>query len=58
MQQTFYINQVIAMLESDAVDWDDEKTVRSLKRLHDLKTVRSLKRLHDLLDKALKSIGV
>jgi len=46
MNQTFYINQVIAMLESDTVDWDDEKTVRALKRLY------------DLLDKALKPIEV
>jgi hypothetical protein len=46
MQQTFYINQVIAMLEADAVDWDDEKTVKALKRLH------------GLLDKALKLVEV
>jgi len=46
MQPTFYINQVIAMLEAEAVDWEDEKAVRGLKRLR------------ELLDKALKPIGV
>lgn len=46
MPPTFYINQVIAMLEADAVDWEDEKVVRVLNRLR------------ELLDKALKTIGV
>lgn len=46
MNQTFFINQVIAMLEADAVDRDDKKTVKALKRLH------------DLLEETLKPIGV
>jgi hypothetical protein len=46
MNQTFYINQVIAMLESDAVDWDNQRVVNALKRLH------------GLLDEALKPVGV
>lgn len=46
MQPTFYINQVIAMLGADAVDWEDEKVLKALKRLY------------DLLDKALKPVGV
>jgi len=46
MQQTFYINQVIAMLEADVVDWDNGKVVNALKRLY------------DLLDKALKPVEV
>jgi len=33
MPQTFYINQVIAMLEGDAVDWDNERVNSQLKRL-------------------------
>jgi hypothetical protein len=45
MNQTFYINQVIGLLESDAVDWEDEKVVKALKRLH------------YLLDEALKPVG-
>jgi len=45
--QTFFINQVIAMLEVEGViNWEDEKVVKALKRLH------------DLLDEALKPIGV
>lgn len=33
LPQTFYINQVIAMLENDAVNWDDERVVNGLKKL-------------------------
>jgi hypothetical protein len=36
MQPTFYINQIVSMLEADAVDWEDEKVVRGLKRLREL----------------------
>jgi hypothetical protein len=36
MHQSFYINQVIAMLESDSVDWDDSRVVSSLKKLEKL----------------------
>jgi hypothetical protein len=36
MHQSFYINQVIAMLESDAVDWDDTRVVSGLKKLEKL----------------------
>lgn len=36
MQQTFYINQVVAMLEADTVDWDNQKAVNALKRLYGL----------------------
>jgi len=36
MHQTFYINQVIAMLEADTVDWESEKVVNTLKRLNGL----------------------
>lgn len=46
MNQAFYINQVIAMLEADAVDWERETVVKALKRLH------------KLLDETLKPIGV
>lgn len=34
MNQTFYLNQIISMVEADAVDWDNEKVVNALKRLH------------------------
>jgi len=34
MNQTFYLNQIIAMIESDAADWNNEKVVSALKRLH------------------------
>ena len=33
LNQSFYINQVIAMLESDSVDWDDTRVVSGLKKL-------------------------
>lgn len=33
---TFFINQLILMLESDSVDWDNEKVVKGLKRLYEL----------------------
>lgn len=36
MHQTFYINQVIAMLEADTVNWESQKVVNALKRLYDL----------------------
>lgn len=36
LHPTFYINQVIAMLESDSVNWDDMKVVSSLKRLSEI----------------------
>lgn len=35
MHQTFYINQVIAMLEADTVNWENPKVLNSLKRLYD-----------------------
>ena len=46
MNQTFFINQIIAMLEADVVDWENERVVKALKHLH------------ELLDKALKPIVV
>lgn len=36
MHQTFYINQVICMLEADTVNWQNQKVVNGLKRLCDL----------------------
>jgi hypothetical protein len=33
MNQSFYINQVIAMLASDAVDWENERVIEGLKTL-------------------------
>ena len=36
MHQTFYINQVIAMLEADTVNWENQKVVNALKKLYDL----------------------
>ena len=36
MPQTFYINQVIAMLEADTVNWESQKVVNALKRLYEL----------------------
>jgi hypothetical protein len=36
MHQSFYINQVIAMLESDSVDWDDSRVISGLKKLEKL----------------------
>lgn len=46
MSQTFYINQVIGMLEAEAVDWERETVVKALKHLY------------KLLEKELKPIGV
>jgi hypothetical protein len=46
MNQDFYINQLIGMLEADAVDWESEKVVGALKRLK------------ELLDKSLMPVGV
>jgi hypothetical protein len=44
LNQSFYINQVISMLESDSVDWDNVKTVNGLKKLKTLlKSVDGLK---------------
>lgn len=36
LPQGFYVHQVIAMLELDAVDWKNEGLVKALRRLHDL----------------------
>lgn len=36
LNQTFYINQVIAMIEGDAVDWDNVRVTDGLKRLMEL----------------------
>lgn len=36
LHPTFYINQVIAMLESDSVNWDDTKIVSALKKLSEI----------------------
>lgn len=36
LNQTFYINQVIAMLEGDAVDWDNGRVKNGLKKLLEL----------------------
>ena len=36
LHQTFYINQVISMLEYDAVDWESEQVVRALHKLFEL----------------------
>lgn len=36
LDQTFYINQVIAMIESDSVNWNNEKISNGLKRLCEL----------------------
>ena len=36
MHQTFYINQVIAMLEADTADWANPKVTNGLKKLHRL----------------------
>lgn len=46
MPATFFINQLIAMVEAEAVDWDNEKVVQGFKKLR------------DLLDTALKPVGV
>ncbi|MBA7690882.1 hypothetical protein ES703_99416 [subsurface metagenome] len=46
MNQTFFINQVIAMLEADTVDWEDNKVVSAFRKLH------------DLLDKAVRPVRV
>lgn len=36
LPQPFYINQVIAMLESDSANWEDPRVVNGLKRLSEL----------------------
>ena len=36
LHQSFYVNQVISMLEADAVDWDNEKLVALLGKLAQL----------------------
>jgi len=36
MHQTFYINQVIAMLEADTVNWENPKVANGFKKLYDL----------------------
>lgn len=36
MHQTFYINQVIAMLEADTVNWENQRVSNALKKLCDL----------------------
>ncbi len=36
MHQTFYINQVIAMLEADTVNWENPRVSTALKKLYDL----------------------
>jgi hypothetical protein len=36
MHQTFYLNQVIAMLEADTADWENPKVVGALKKLYEL----------------------
>jgi hypothetical protein len=46
LPQTFYINQVIAMIQNDSVNWEDERVSSSLKRLF------------KLLDEALKPVKV
>lgn len=35
MPQTFYIHQVVAMLEADTVNWENPKVVTALKKLYD-----------------------
>lgn len=36
LHPTFYINQVISMLESDSVNWDDTRVVSALKKLAEI----------------------
>jgi hypothetical protein len=36
LHQSFYINQVIAMVESDSVDWDDDRITKGLQKLLEL----------------------
>lgn len=36
MHQTFYINQVVAMLEAGTVNWENPKVINALKKLYDL----------------------
>jgi len=35
MDQLFYINQVLALVETDSVDWGREQVVKTLKRLYE-----------------------
>lgn len=34
MDQLFYINQVVSLIEADAVDWSRDRVVAAMKRLH------------------------
>lgn len=36
MPASFFINQLISMIESDSVNWDDENVTRGFKRLYEL----------------------
>lgn len=36
LHPTFYINQVASMIESDSVNWEDERVVNGLKKLSEL----------------------
>jgi hypothetical protein len=36
MQQSFYVNQVIMLIENDLVDWENEKLVEKMQRLAEL----------------------
>lgn len=36
MPATFFINQLISMIQSDSVDWDDERVVKYFSELYDL----------------------
>ena len=36
LDQSFYINQVIALLETDSINWESPKVVSPLKKLHGL----------------------
>ena len=36
LHPTFYINQVISMLESDSVNWDDTRIISALKKLAEI----------------------
>lgn len=36
LNQSFYINQVIAMLEHDAVDWENDRVINGLRKLYEL----------------------
>lgn len=36
MDQLFYIHQVVALLETDSIDWDRESVVKAIKKLQEL----------------------